>query len=466
VGPSRGHLKTVFPVRDPQSEDIPPIPQSSPNVGVAARIETARTESLPKMKPTVLLITTTRWFSTARLAMALAKAGYSVEALCSSSHPLTKTSAVRRTYAYSGVMPLMSLANAISASRPQLILPGDDLATQHLHDLYDRKRLEGHEGQSVCILIERSLGTPAGFPIVRARASLIETAMQEGLRVPETEVIPNENDLSGWLARSGFPTVLKANGTTGGVGVRIATTVEEAKHAYRQLQSPPLLTRAIKRALMDSDRTLLWPSLLRRQNVVNGQMYVAGHEATSMVACWEGEVLASLQFEVLKKRAPSAPATVVRLIENAEMTYAAKRMATRLKLSGLHGFDFMLETSTQKAYLIEINPRATQVGHLTLGPDRDLPAALYAAVSGEPVRPAPKLTEHDTITLFPHEWITDPTSSYLTSSYHDVPWEEPELVRACIRSSLKKGLGQLQCKWFNMPSKARTSRPEFLRPPL
>ena len=53
---------------------------------------------------------------------------------------------------------------------------------------------------------------------------------------------------------------------------------------------------------------------------------------------------------------------------DAEMSNAAERIARKLKLSGTHGFDFMLEDATGSAYLIEINPRSTQVGHLTLGP--------------------------------------------------------------------------------------------------
>jgi hypothetical protein len=93
----------------------------------------------------------------------------------------------------------------------------------------------------------------------------------------------------------------------------------------------------------------------------------------------------------------------------------------------------MLEAHTGNAHLIEINPRATQVGHLALGPGRDLPAALYAAISGEPFRAAKKVTENDTITLFPQEWMRDPASPFFTSGYHDVPWEEPELLRACVR---------------------------------
>ena len=76
---------------------------------------------------------------------------------------------------------------------------------------------------------------------------------------------------------------------------------------------------------------------------------------------------------------------------------------------------------------------------MTLGPGRDLPAALYAALSGEDIHPAPKVTENDIIALFPQEWMRDPDSAFLKSAYHDVPWEEPELLRACARILRKPG---------------------------
>ena len=191
-----------------------------------------------------------------------------------------------------------------------------------------------------------------------------------------------------WVTRIGFPTVLKANGTSGGDGVRIVHTLDEAELALRTLQAPPLLARAAKRALLDQDKTLVWPSIFVVESVVNAQAFVAGHEATSTIACWKGSVLASLHFEVVNKASSAGHATVVRLIENAEMSAAVEKMTRRLDLSGLYGFDFMLEAGTGNAYIIEINPRATQVGHLSLGLGHDLPAALYAALSGKAVQPA------------------------------------------------------------------------------
>ncbi|HTA24106.1 MAG TPA: ATP-grasp domain-containing protein [Terriglobales bacterium] len=273
---------------------------------------------------------------------------------------------------------------------------------------------------------------------MNARSAFMQLAEQSGVRVAQTQVIATAGELRRWISRVGLPTVLKADGTSGGDGVRIVHTLEDAEQALRDLQAPPLLARAAKRALVDQDQTLLWPSLLRRRSLVNAQAFVSGSEATSTVACWKGKILASLHFEVLKKADSAGHATVVRLIENADMSKAAEIMVRRLNLSGLLGFDFILEADTGHAYLLEINPRATQVGHLTLGHGRDLPAALYSAVSGESLQPAPIVTDRDTIALFPQEWIRDPGSEFLRSAYHDVPWEEPELVRACVQAGRKQ----------------------------
>ena len=392
------------------------------------------------MNPTVLIVTTSRWFPTARLAMALAQAGCTVDAVCPSGHPLSRMKAVRTDYAYRGLMPLRSFAAAIAASRPDFLVSGDDLATSQLHRLHEQERRRGKSGEWVCELIERSLGAAENFPMVYARSSFIGVARQEGIRAPETEEIANLGDVRKWVARMGLPTVLKANGTSGGEGVRIVHSLEEAERAFRDLQAPPMLARAAKRALVDQDKSLVWSSLLRQRSVVNAQRFIPGREATTAVACWNGNVLASLHFEVVNKRSSAGPSSVLRLIENAEMSASAEKMVRRLGLCGIHGFDFMLEEHTGNAHLIEINPRATQVGHLALGAGRDLPAALYSALSGKPLCAAKKVTESDIIALFPQEWMRDPASPFLISGYHDVPWEEPELLRACVRKTQKLNL--------------------------
>lgn len=394
------------------------------------------------MKPTALVVTTTNWVPTARLAMALVDAGFRVEVLCPSGHPIAQTHAASRAHAYQGLTPLRSLNRAIASAKPDLVVPGDDLAARHLHDLYFRQRVRSEDGAELRSLIERSLGSPEAFPIMHARAAFMKLAREEGIRVPETEAIKTAEDLKGWIGRVGLPTVLKADGTSGGAGVRLVRTVAEAQDGFRKLHTPPLLARALKRALVNQDRTLIRPSLLRHRSTVNAQAFVAGHEATSTIACWKGTVLASLHFEVLRKCNAAGHATVVRLIDNAEMQTAIEKIVRRMGLSGVCGFDFMLEANTGGAYLIEMNPRATQVGHITLGAGRDLPAALYRAVTGHSIRVTPAVTENDTVALFPHEWARDSRSEFLRTAYHDVPWNTPDLVRACVSLSRK------QSKWY------------------
>jgi carbamoylphosphate synthase large subunit len=403
-----------------------------------------------KVKPTVLVATTLRWFSTARLMMALTDAGCIVKAVCTADHPLRTTSVARETYEYSGLYPVESFAKAIERAKPDFIIPGDDLAVQHLHELYNQELSKGSAGAETCTLIERSLGDPKSFPIVYSRADFIHLAEEEGIRTPKTQMIANIRELREWGARMGYPTVIKANGTWAGEGVRIVRSQREAERAFRKLRKPPILARVAKRVLLDRDTNLVWPMLTRRQNVVNAQAYVGGREATSLVVCSNGAVVAALHFEVLCKQSSNAPASVVRLIEDSDMISAAEKMVRRLNLSGFVGFDFMLEAGTGNAYLIEINSRPTQVGHLRLGPGRDLPAAMHAAISGGVVRETTKVTENDTIAFFPQEWLRNPISPFLQSGYHDVPWEEPALLRACLRKQRNWR------SWFSQkePSKA------------
>jgi formate-dependent phosphoribosylglycinamide formyltransferase (GAR transformylase) len=407
--------------------------------------------------PNILIVTTCQWFTTARLGIAFAKLGCNVEAICPLGHPLRKTKAVRRTHRYQALSPLDSLLRAIHSSNPDLIVPGDELASKHLQDLYLQEKKRDGAGRKVRELIEHSIGSPDSFSLANARASFMELAKQEGIRVPKTAVLADVNALETWASQMGFPLVLKADGSSSGEGVKIARTFSEAKRAFRALQAPPLLIRVAKRVLINRDMRLLRPALERRRSVVNAQEFVAGCDATSLVACWKGEVLAALHFEVVKKQRENGPASVLRLIEIEEIAAAVEKLVRRLNISGLHGFDFLLEKETGNPYLIEMNPRPTQVGHLALGPGRDLPAALSAAVCGKAVPETLKATENTTIALFPQEWLRNPESTFLTSAYHDIPWEEPDLMRDCLRKTRKWNNWRSLEHWIHIFSTHRSS---------
>jgi hypothetical protein len=394
------------------------------------------------MNPTILVATTDCWVPTARLVIALAEAGFKVEVVCPANHPVSYTSVPHRIHQYEGTRALSSFSKAIAAANPELVIPGDELAVRHLHALLRREQRNKGTSGPLYRLIVSSLGPSEAFPALFARSEFMYLAAQEGVPCPPTRVVANRAGLHAAAADFGFPLVLKADGTSGGTGVKIAQTLAEAERFWIHLQSPPSVFRAAKRAFLDRDSTLLRPALLRHTHVVNAQMFARGHEATSALLCWRGEVRAALHFEVIQKANASGHATVLRAIENRDMAVAAERMARKLQLSGFHGLDFMLDRATGQANLIEINPRTTQVGHLTMGAGHDLPAALYAAVTNSPIRPMPNPIQNETIALFPQEWIRDAESRYLRSGYHDVPWHQPELLRRCVRSRRQ------QSRWY------------------
>ena len=408
------------------------------------------------MRPVVLLITASRWFPTARLGMALAKTGWAVHALCPSSHPISVTHAAERMHTLHGLAPLPSLRAAIRKSQANIVIPCDDTAVQYLYRLY-REEMSLRGVGPICALIERSLGSPPSFAVIESRTAFASLAAQEGVRTPDAEVLSDLNELRNWIERVGFPAVIKADGTSGGDGVRVVRSMDEAEHAFRRLQAPPLIARAFKRTIIDRDTTLVWPSLLRKGFNISGQSFVRGREATTTVACWQGSILASLHFEVINKSDATGPSTVLRLIDNAEMALAAEKIVRRLGLSGLIGLDFMIEDATGNAYLIEINPRSTQVGHLPLGPQRNLPVALWRAVTGLQIEDPPAVTEKDTIALFPFEWLKNPKSPYLFSGYHDVPWDEAEFIRVCVGTRRKQQDLYTLRKWSHTLAPARVA---------
>jgi biotin carboxylase len=299
--------------------------------------------------------------------------------------------------------------------------------------------------QPILGIIEQSLGPQAALNRLTSRTDVLAAAAASGVAVPPNARIASSAErrpadfrawFSAWFSANGLPAYLKADGTSGGIGIRQVHTCEEAVAALRALDAPPRALRAIKRLAIDRDSTLLGPLIRRERPAISVQRAIAGTEANSAIFCWQGKVLAGIAMQVLATRYQHGPSTVVRRIRNAAMDHAAAALASRLQLSGFYGLDFILDEQIGTAWLIEMNSRATQIAHLALGPGHDLPAAAFAAVTGTPVHPRAVVTTKETIALFPQEWQRDPASSLIATAYHDVPWDVPMLVRAYVDQRL------------------------------
>jgi len=360
--------------------------------------------------------------------MALHEAGCTVDVVCPKGHSVLFTAAVSRWWRYRAFGSLELLSKLIKQSSPALIVPCDEAAANQLHQLARVTRNE-----ELKTLIAASLGSEESFDVSESRAGLHALAERIGVHMPRAAVVESEQHLDNAVEAVRLPAFLKTDGSSGGTGVRGVDTMEEVRRAFRGLSSPPSLVRGLKRAAIDRDYSLMPAVLLRKRAQVSLQQAIRGAEANCTIFCWRGEVMSRITVRVEVASMQRGPSTVVRRMDHPEIDRATSAIARSLQLSGMYGFDFILEEGTDRAVLIEMNARPTQTSHLALGPGRDLTAAAFAALTGTPVSPRPVVTHRELIALFPGELHRDPESPYLESAYHDMPVSEPRLLRLCMR---------------------------------
>ncbi len=378
----------------------------------------------------ILLATTFGWETSGRLAVELAGAGCVVQAVAPGGSALHRLPVVARSFRLDLVRPLASLRRAIEASDADLIIPFDDRTRQALQHVYLHADPTTAFGARLRERIGRSLGPAETYAQIYSRATVMAMASELGVRCPPTAPVDTLADVRAWMDSHGGAAVLKTDGSWGGRGVAVVKDATEVAQAWRRLSRPPAWARIGKRLVVDRDPWPLRARIARRRPKISVQAFVDGRPGNVAAACLDGVLLGAVQAEVVRSDGELGPSTVLRIIENPEMLATARAMVRRLGLTGLCGFDFVLEGDTERAYLVEVNPRATPTAHLVTADGVDLLASLRVAL-GRPGPPARTCTyPNGLVALFPEEMRRDPVSPFLTTAYHDVPTQSPELVAA------------------------------------
>jgi hypothetical protein len=382
------------------------------------------------MTPRVLLAHSMLWPNIGRLAIGFRKAGFLVDAVAPAGHPVHRMVSPSRTFEYRPMKAYNSVREAINASQADLIVPCDDRVVGHLHSLYKETSAarDCSDLRKIASLIETSLGSPLSFDIVTRRSFLSDLGQLPNVHIPNTAHVDSFRQLLDWVEWYGLPAVLKLDRSFGGKDVIIIRRMADVARSFLRMRLQKSSIRRIKSLLFDGDVEPFFSARSLSAAQISVQSYVTGRLANCAIACWHGEVLAWRAVEVLQRGTEFGIATVVRRVEGEQMIAAAHSIVRHLNLSGFCGFDFVLDDSGQ-AKLIEINPRATQINHFPGQQSPDLPAALFAAVCGDEVINSSDEWLTDEVALFPQEWKRDPASQWLSSAFHDVPFEEPELLR-------------------------------------
>ncbi len=388
--------------------------------------------------PVVLLVAAKWWPLSARMAAALIRLDCKVSACCPAHHPMTFVEGLRCVYPLKGVGALASLQRALRESRPDYVIPCDDGVVALLHGLHDAD-------PSLRLLIERSLGPAESFALAVSRFELLNKAVEWGIRVPMTRRIASPEDLSQWHEQVAPTAVLKVDGESGGNGVRISRSLNDSLDAWRTFRKPCSSFAAWKRLVIDRDPLALF-SRQKTSRDVTAQQFIEGRPANAMMACWKGKMLAVVCVTVVATQGATGASTVVRVIQNEEMRRAGEKVAAGLNLTGFYGLDFILETTSGDgagspdvsgpAYLIEMNPRTTQLGHIELPGQGSLAAHFNAAMRGENQPQITNPISKPTIALFPQALMAgETTRPYIDASYHDVPSNDTKLLMELLNKS-------------------------------
>ncbi len=393
----------------------------------------------PGTRLRVLVATTFRWPGAARLAVDLHEVGCTVQAVAPRGSALHEVSAVQRSYRLGLADPVRSLRAAIEASDADVVVPFDDRTRHALALLHTRSDPRTESGARMRERLERSLGSADRFTDVHSRATVLSVARAAGVRCPETTRVRTASDVSAWMERNPGPAVLKTDGSWGGRGVAIVHTGADGRKAWREMNRPPPLARALKRLVVERDPWALRARFAGARPTVSIQTYVAGRPANAAIACFRGAALGMVQAEVIESNGPTGPSTVLRVIDHSDMAYAVKSVVGQLELSGLCGLDFILDDEGH-AHLLELNPRATPTSHLVAEDGTDPLSALRTAFGQDRPRARAAPYAGRLVALFPQELQRDPSSRYLGLAHHDVPSYAPDLV-AHVMSGVRGGRG-------------------------
>ncbi len=426
----------------------------------------------------VLILMLENWRPTPRLAKPLHEAGFKVAALCPLGNWLCKTryidevltfphgaargavkslarglrkivpglaevatrdlgSVVQRTLEAprSAAQVVESLAAAMRRPERTLLICGDELGRRFLNH---RVRVAEQAGPGASGLptdlipkLQFSFGASDFYEAANRKSALYELASRIGVRQPCPQPVSTGDELDRFAARRGYPIVLKRDFTSGGDGVAICQDREQARAALARLQRLGPEAESVVRLSENGTRA----EPFNDEAKITAHRFIRGVPALCGVAALEGRLLASFTATKLEIRWDNGPSSVVRFARNEEMEEAAARLVGALGFTGIGEVEFMIEDGTNRAYLCEFNPRPAPTSHLGGLVGADLCCALHDALAGSLRPDSPPLSTQGerVVALFPQEWIRDPSSEWLLSAWHDVPWDDPALLQALVR---------------------------------
>ena len=349
----------------------------------------------------------------ARLPRFLSKTGFHVATLSFPKNYVSLSPYVTRSFhwpfafkkksSYEVSEFLGTLNDVVESWSPEWLIPADDgmalLLQKHVID-----SVGGSASKKLRELCIRSMGAGDWYRRLFNRSHAAEMARICGIRKPKHKKVTSKFEVYDFISTHALPVVLKAEYGAVRSGIVIVHDFDDIDRFFAAWHNQP-------------------------DAIV--QQYIRGIPANYTAVTYQGAELAALCFKGHQYAVgESESVSVVEWLNHPEIALSSRAIIGKAEVSGFISFDFILEESTGEAYFVDAGIRPTLVAHLGEMCGRDLCEALYCRINDIDWSPSPVIPPM--ITLFPQEWRRDPASPFLRSTYHDVPWDEPDLLQRLL----------------------------------
>jgi hypothetical protein len=315
----------------------------------------------------------------------------------------------------------LDLERVFASFAPDIIVPCDERAVSILNHWMSAERARLSPALLACL--DRSLGTRDILHRASKKLTL-EVARATGVRCPRDLVVNSVAECETAAETLGYPVIMKLSHGTGGAAVKLCRTREDLERVYKKFDRGRSIWKTLRRRLFRRD----W---FGGHFDILIQEHIPGQPAMSCAAAVGGATVSIVSGFAGMVINQMGPASIVKLVNHAEIVDATTRMVKAFGASGFLSFDFVVDAEG-RAHLLECNPRPTQIMHLGHLVGLDLARSYLAALQ----EGAPALAEQPvgekTVAFFPQEWRRDPISVLLNSALHDVPWDDPGLMVAMV----------------------------------
>jgi len=361
-------------------------------------------------KKRVLLVSLAQWPHICRLPKYFNQAGFSVATFSPEEDSLNLSQYIEKRYclrkgSYELTKIYAFFSKTLLEFEPDLIVATDDDTVRLLSDYYyNLSTNTDHDSEKLIRMLVQSKGNPAFYQSVSSKILSNNIARELSIRTPIQATCSSIDDAIAFAEQQRFPLVLKNEFGFAGREVKICATVQQLIQAYNELDANKI-------------------KLIQR--------YINATPAMCDAAVLDGNLLASFVTIKEETSTQTGPSTVVRLVEHPEMMAAVRKFSKHTGFSGILSLDFMIDRDNN-SYFLECNPRPSPASHLGYKVHCDLFSALHGELSQQPYQAGE--FEECTVALFPKELLRDINSNWVNNVYHDVPWDEPQLVSLGLKS--------------------------------